>query len=43
VAERFYREFLLEYDLPVFRQQNLVREAALALARMRGAAAVMAH
>jgi hypothetical protein len=43
VAERFYREFLLQYDLPVSRQQHLVREAALAVARMRGAAAVMAH
>jgi hypothetical protein len=39
VAERYYREFLLQYDLPVARQHHLVREAALALARVRGAAA----
>jgi hypothetical protein len=39
VAERYYREFLLQCDLPVTRLQHLSREAALALVRMRGASA----
>jgi hypothetical protein len=42
VAERFYREFLLQYDLPVSRHQHLVREAALALVRIRGAISAVA-